>query len=154
MPERFPTSKPTVLVGSTIESGVPNTGQSLWTQGGTRVHTVYSGTAGGDANIWVGGGRVDAAFFVDSVLLALSGQPVVFYDAAAAVSGGPLFASGHKVVGVLAPAGEQASTAISGAALRGGIVRQLGFSFSSGLCHTGRSGGAGFSVSYTPVVSN
>lgn len=153
MPERTPTNKPTVLVGSTIESGVPNTGQSLWTLGGTRTHTVFSGTAGGDANIWVGGGRLDLAFFLDSALLALSGQPVVFYDAAVAVSGGPLAASGHKVVGVLAPAGELASTAISGAALRGGIIRQLGVAFSSGLCHTGRSGGPGWSVSYTPVVS-
>jgi hypothetical protein len=153
MPERFPTKNPTVLIGSTVESGVPNTGQSPWTQGGTRVHTVFSGTAGGDANIWVGGGRLDAAIFHDSALQALSGQPVVFYDSAVAVSGGPLATSGHKVVGVLAPAGELASTAISGAALRGGIVRQLGFTFSSGLCHTGRSGGAGWSASYTTVVS-
>lgn len=153
MPSRLPTAKPTIMAGTVIISGDPNTGQILMTHGGTRVHTVFSGTAGGDANIVVGAGRLDAAFFHDSALIALSGQPVVFYDAAAAVSGGPLATSGHKVVGVLAPSEEFATTGISGAALRGGVIRQIGFSFSSGLCHTGRSGGPGWSASYTLVNS-
>ena len=151
MPERFPTSKPLIFAGTTIYSGVPNTGQSLWTQGGTNVHSVLSGTAGGHQTIWPGAGRLDMAFFHDSTLLALSGQPVTFYDAVSSFSGN---VSGVKVLGVLAPAGEQASTAISGAALRGGIVRQFGFAFFSGLCATGQSGGAGWSASFTPVVSN
>lgn len=153
MPNRAVTRNPTIMAGTVLGSGEPNTGQIPLTLGGSRNHTVFSGTAGGDANIWVGAGRLDAAFFVDSALIALSGQPVVFYDSAVAVSGGPLAASGHKVIGVLAPSKEFATTGISGAALRGGDVRNFGFVFTSGLCHTGRSGGAGFSVSYTPVMS-
>jgi hypothetical protein len=151
MPERFPTSKPVIFAGTNLYSGTPNTGQSLWTQGGTNVHSVLSGSAGGHQTIWVGAGRLDSAFFHDSTLLALSGQPVTFYDSAASFSGN---VSGVRVVGVLAPAGEQASTAISGAALRGGIVRPFGYAFYSGLCATGASGNAGWSASYTPVVSN
>lgn len=154
MPERNPTKNPTVFTGTTIMSGAPNTGQMLMTQGGTHTHTNFSGAAGGDTNIWVGGGRLDAAFFVDSALIALSGQAVTFYDAAAAVSGGPLATSGHKVVGVLAPTDEASATGISGAALRGGAIRQFGVPFWSGLCVTGRSGAAGFTAVYTPVVSN
>jgi hypothetical protein len=77
----------------------------------------------------------------------------VFYDSAVAVSGGPLATSGHKVVGVLAPTRELALTGISGAALRGGNVQQFGFVYTSGLCYSTRSGQAGFSVSYTPVMS-
>lgn len=151
--QRFPTNKPTVTVGSTVMSGTPNTGQILQTYGGTHTHTNFSGAAGGDTNIWVGAGRLDLAFFVDSAMIALSGKAVTFYDAAAAVSGGPLATSGHKVVGVLAPSDEMSATGISGAALRGGQIRQFGVPFWSGLCVTGTSGAAGFTACYTPVLS-
>lgn len=154
MPERSITFHPTTIVGSPTYSGDVNTGQVLNTLGGTKTFTSFSGTAGGDALIHKGGGRLDAAFFLDTALIALSGQPVVFYDAAVAVSGGPLAASGHKVCGVLAPSPtEGALTSISGNALRGGNVRQIGFTFQSGLCYSSRSGAGGFTASYTPVYS-
>lgn len=153
MPERLPTIKPTVNIGSVLTSGDPNTGQMCYTQGGSKTFSKLSGVVGPDVNIWVGGGRLDASFFHDSALLALSGQAVVFYDSAVAVSGGPLSTSGHKIVGVLAPTGFQADTSVSGAALRGGIVINHGFPFTSGLCVTTRSGQAGFSATFTPVVS-
>lgn len=153
MPERFPAKNPMQLVGSPVESGVPNTGQLQMTQGGDRVHTIFSGTAGGDANIWVGGGRIDAGFFHDSAIAIHSGQAVTFYDSAVAVSGGPLAASGHKVVAVLAPP-TNVRADLSGGKFYGGEMRNFGFTFSSGLCFTGRSGQPGWSISYTPVVSN
>jgi hypothetical protein len=151
MPERLPTTNPTVIAGTPLLSGTPNTGQLLYTQGGAKVYTKLSGVVGPDNLIHVGGGRLDAAFFHDSALIALSGQAVVFYDASAAVSGGPLT---NPVVGVLAPGPQLGGTGISGAALRGGIVSPFGFTYQSGLCASTRSGQAGWSASYTPVVSN
>ncbi len=150
MPERNPSRVPTIIAGTSLESGTPNTGQIPYTLGGSKTVTVFSGAVGPDILIQAGGGRLDAAFFHDSPTLALSGQPVVFYDSAIAVSGGPLAASGHKVVGVLAP---KTDSSISGAALRGGVVQSFGFVFTSGLVYTTRSGGAGWSASFTPVVS-
>lgn len=151
MPERNPTKNPTIIAGTTLESGVPNTGQVQYTLGGVKTVTVFSGAVGPDILVHAGAGRLDSAFFHDSAIVALSGQPVVFYDAAVAVSGGPLAASGHKVVGVLAPG---ADTGTSGLALRGGKVVNFGFAYNSGLVYTTRSGAAGWSASYTPVVSN
>lgn len=153
MPNRNPTAKPTIIAGTVLESGVPNTGQIPYTLGGTKTFTNFSGAVGPDINIHVGAGRLDAAFFVDSALVALSGKAVTFYDSAVAASGGPIAASGHKVVGVLSPSDEFSATGISGAALRGGKIRQFGMPYSSGLCHTTTSGAAGFAVCYTPVVS-
>jgi hypothetical protein len=124
---------------------IPITRQTATTLGGTRVYTHYSGVVGPDILIASGAGRLDAAFFLDSALVSLSGQPVTFYDGAP-VSGGPLAASSHKVLGVLAP---QADTGTSGAALRGGKIVNFGFVFSSGLVHSTRSGQPGFSVSFT-----
>lgn len=147
---RLPTAKPMVVAGTNVESGTPNTAQVLMTMGGQKTVTKLSGVVGPDVLVHVGPGRLDAAFFHDSAIIALSGQPVVFYDASVAVSGGPLT---NNVVGVLAPSDEFAATGISGAALRGGQVRNFGFTYLSGLCYSTRSGQAGFSASYTPAVS-
>jgi hypothetical protein len=151
MPVRFPTNSPTIIAGTVLESGTPNTGQIPFTLGGSKVYSKASGVVGPDNLIHAGPGRLDAAFFHDTAILALSGQAVVFYDASTAVSGGPLT---NTVVGVLAPSDEFAATGISGAALRGGQVRQFGFTYLSGLCASTRSGQAGWAASYTPVVSN
>jgi hypothetical protein len=154
MPARLPTVNPSIIAGTVFTSGDANTGQIPFTLGGSRVVTKYSGVVGPDVVAYTGGGRLDAAFFHDSAILALSGQAVVFYDASVAVSGGPFAADGHKVLGVLAPSDEQSATGISGAALRGGQVRNFGFTFQSGLAYSTRSGQPGFSASFTPVVSN
>lgn len=150
MPERNPTAKPTVIAGTVFESGTPNTGQIPYTLGGTRTFGRFSGTAGGDVNIWVGGGRLDTVLLHPATVAtipAASGVAPIFYDSAVAVSGGPINASGHKIVGVGLPA-----TTVSGAAI-GGQVISLGIVFSSGLCVTGASGMAGFTACYTPTVS-
>lgn len=148
MPERTPTARPQIMAGTIFESGCPNTGQIPYTQGGCKTHTVHSGTAGGDANIHVGAGRLDrAVLFAGAATQAASGKAITFYDSAVAVSGGPLAASGHKVLGTL-----QAANTNSGMLIYG-EVRDFGITFTSGLCHTGTSGNTGFTVSYTPVVS-
>lgn len=151
MPERNPTARPMVVQGSPVESGTPNTGQVQYTLGGQRTYSKMSGVVGPDVNIWVGGGRLDAVFLHDSAMNALSGLAVVFYDSAVAVSGGPLSTSGHKIVGVIGPL--PAQTGISGGLLKGGQIQNVGFVFTSGLCHTTVSGQPGFSASFTPVVS-
>lgn len=155
MPFRDPTARPAIMAGTNIISGTPNTGQILTSPGGaSQSFTNFSGAVGPDILITAGQGRLDSAFFLDSAIVALSGQPVTFYDSAVAVSGGPIAASGHKVVGVLAPGYELGGTGVSGAALRGGTVRSFGMPFTSGLVYTTRSGAAGFSVGYTLAFSS
>ena len=39
MPERNPTAKPTIIAGTVLESGTPNTGQVQYTIGGTKTFT-------------------------------------------------------------------------------------------------------------------
>lgn len=155
MPFRNPTNSPVIMAGTNIISGTPNTGQILTSPGGaSQTYTNYSGTVGPDLLITAGQGRLDCAFFLDTLILALSGQPVTFYDSAVAASGGPIAASGHKVVGVLAPQATQAPTGVSGAFLRGGNIQSFGMPFTSGLVATTRSGAAGFSAGYTLATSN
>ncbi len=147
MPERNPTRSPTFIAGTVLESGTPNTGQQTFTDGGSRTFQKLSGTAGGDANIWVGAGRLDAALLHPELLAAnpaASGVTVLFYDSAAAVSGGPLT---NKIVGVLR------SMETKSGQVQGGQVSKFGFVFTSGLCHTSASGMPGFTASYTPVIS-
>lgn len=125
------------------------TGQVQQTVGGNRTFSAYSGAVGADAVIVTGGGRLDKAFFHGGNVLGLSGLPVVFYDSAVPVSGGPIVASGHKIVGVLS---FPLQTLASGNAFYGGSPVDIGVVFSSGLCHSSRSGQIGFTASYTPNV--
>lgn len=150
MPERNPSSRTTIIQGSPVMSGTPNTAQLLYTQGGQKNATVFSGVAGGDTVINIGAGRLDSAFFHPGTYPMISGrgQGVEFYDASATVSGGgPI--SGCKVVGVLFP---DLSVLVSGNWSKG-IFLGAGNVFTSGLGYTGRSGQPGFSINYTPVVS-
>lgn len=159
MPERTPTRYPSIIAGTTLESGTPNTGQIPYTLGGTHTSTKLSGTAGGDANFWPGAGRLDSVCIFPPASVAVgpvaSGISLTFYDSVAAVSGGPLATSGHKVIAVISPATDNqlASPAWnSGLPIIGKTV-QLGYVFTSGLCYVSTSGQLGFSVSFTPVVS-
>lgn len=149
MAERNPTKNPQITAGTVLESGTPNTGQVLGTHGGSKNHSVLSGTAGGDAAIHVGGGRLDKVCLHPSTIPAASGVAIVFYDAAVAVSGGPLSASGHKVVAAIK---HPNNPNVSGL-IQTPTIHDAGFVFTSGLCHTGASGQVGFNASYTPVVS-
>lgn len=154
MPERNPTTKPTFIAGTNLQSGTPNTGQIQYTQGGQQTFCTLSGTAGGDANIWVGGGRVDIAQLHPWAASVQSGKPAVLYDAAAAVSGGPLATSGHKIVAVICI--PNAGNQIGSGLMLGGQgfpPQQLGFVFTSGLCIASTSGMPGVTVAFTPVIS-
>lgn len=139
------------------------------TQNGFQTATFYSGgvapgltaapgavSVGSDTLLVSGAGRLDSVLLHQHT--AQSGQllPIVFYDAGAPVSGGPLYASGHKLVGFV-PA---YNNPVSGAVLSSGNLNpplpQFGvpiiFSmpFQSGLCFNSASGQAGFTVVWTP----
>ena len=136
---------PQHVVGTVLSGQGPATGQQLVTEGGTKTFSRYSGTAGGDAVIHVGAGRLDYV----QPHVGLSGVAIKFYDSAVAVSGGPIAASGHKILGVL-----PANTAGLGhVALVGPLPLKLGAVFTSGLCITGASGQDGVTVSYSTVIS-
>jgi len=154
MPERLPTAKPVVLVGTNVESGTPNTGQIPYTLGGSKTFSLFSGTAGGDALIQAGGGRLDAAAFVQGSILALSGQNVIFYDSAVAVSGGPIAASGHKIIGCLGTGAPYKIASSGDMFIANGNVQPMGFVYTSGLCYQSRSGVMAWNCSFTPVTSN
>ena len=165
MPERLPTIKPTVTVGSVLTSGDPNTGQICQTLGGSKTVERKSGVVGPDINLHVGGGRLDtvhvhwpaaASGFTTNAAFA-SGLPVTFYDSAVAVSGGPLNASGHKIVLKVFP--HDLYLMGTGATVNSGLLGQgrapfpVGAVFTSGLCVTTASGQHGWTATFTPVVS-
>ena len=146
MPNRNPTVNPTIIAGTTLESGTPNTGQVLYSFGGTKNYTSFSGVAP-DKLIQLGGGRLEYAQFLPSADFAASGKAVIFYDAHVAAAAGPVFASGHKLLGMLASA-----VTVSGATAIGDI-RMFRTVYTSGLCVYQISGNNGFTVTYTPVIS-
>lgn len=150
MPERAVTQKPLVTAGTVFNSGDVNTGQNMNSLGGSKTATRMSGVVGPDVNLWVGGGRLDLGMVHSAVVAdipAASGVPIVFYDSAVAVSGGPLNASGHKIVGVL-------GVNVTASGVRyGGQVFQIGIPFTSGLCVSVASGQVGWTASFTPAVS-
>lgn len=148
-----------ITTTTTTVSGAPNTGQVQYTQGGSRTYSSYSGTAGGDALIQSGAVRLDWVALwppaTAAVGPAASGLPFTFYDAAVAVSGGPLSTSGHKAVKISPVCDNLANSIIfnSGLGLMGRVV-PMGVVFTSGLCFSSMSGQAGFTISYSPVASN
>lgn len=149
MPEMNPVHKVTIRAGTNLESGTPNTGQFLHSCGSQRQYSKLSGVVGPDNNIWVGGGRLNFAQMIPGAGPTHSGLPIIFYDSAVAVSGGPLSASGHKVLGVL-----RTSLANSLSGLAGqDETRVFHTVFTSGLCATTASGQYGYCVSFTPVIS-
>jgi len=151
VPERKPTRKPVVVVGSNVYSGTVNDGRVLITAGAARTYNVFSGVVGPDVSIHVGAGRLDGVAVHDSTMQALSGLAINLYDSALAISGGPIPASGHPLVFSTRPG--HADTGISGAALRGHYINAGGVPFTSGLVLATRSGMPGCTVCYTPVVS-
>ena len=160
MPERLPTTKPTVLAGTNMTSGDPNTGQVQQTLGGSKMFALSSGTIGPDRSIWVGGGRLDHVELHPGTATSMplaSGPAIIFYDSAVAVSGGPIPASGHKIVSKVSPA-TLAAQSLTPATFQSGVLNYGGFYaigrvFTSGLVLAVLSGMNGVSVSYTPVVS-
>ncbi len=131
---------------------------TLTTVGGTQTGSILSGAVaptttgtvgafatGSDVMFFSGNGRLDGGFLHQQVN---SGVAVVFYDGAAPVSGGPISASGHKVIGVLLGGGPQVSGFAS--QFPGAGLVQFGVPFTSGLCVNSRSGQPGFTITFTP----
>jgi hypothetical protein len=134
------------------------------TIGGFITASIYSGATapgltgaygavavGSDVLLFSGQGRLD---LVMTHQATQSGLAVVFYDAGAPVSGGPLYTSGHRVVGVIPPVNRSTGGAVSGQTnpvdAAPGVPIPVSIPFFSGLCVNSRSGQPGFSVSWTP----
>ena len=141
------------------------------TIGGWFSDAIYSGAAvpglnacyngafavGSDVMLWSGAGRLDAVVPHLGSLHSGTVLSIRFYDAGAPVSGGPLYASGHRPIWdspvYLAP--------LSGG---GGILSSgqlpvvpdisdpfwVSQPFASGLCFNCKSGQGGFTVFFTP----
>ncbi len=159
MPERLPTSRPTIIGGTPLLSGDVNTTQLMHTLGGTKTATRMSGLVGPDVVLWVGGGRLDNVEIhpgAGVTMPAASGIAVTFYDTAVVVSGGPFFASGHKILAKIHPASLQGNNFNaffnSGLLSYGGQVN-LGRVFTSGLAVAVTSGQQGWTVSFSPTLS-
>lgn len=133
------------------------------TVGGFKSASFYSGAVapsvlsapnafavGSDVMLQSGAGRLDLIMAHASIQ---SGLGVTFYDAAAPVSGGPIPASGHRVVGILPPQFNTAVVLASGSADTGspsaGVPIPVGMVFFSGLCCNLKSGQPGFTANWT-----
>lgn len=117
--------------------------------GGFRTFVVYSGAVGPDLLVVSGAGRLNQLI---PHTTALSGQAVICYDSAVAVSGGPIALSGHIPLGSI-PASPPAGT--SGTFQPAAPV-VLNTPFFSGLVLTRASGQVGVTVCWTPerIVTN
>ena len=155
---RQPTASTTIIGGTSIYSGQPNTGQLRQTVGGQVNDTgLYSGA--GARQIALGQGRLDTAqiFAIGVAAPALaSGVAVIFYDSHAAGTG-YVPASGHKILAVLDPkvpgVSQFPNTYNSGAVMIGSLPQELGQPYNSGLNVSALSGAPGYTCSYTPVLS-
>ncbi len=148
-----PRSKPTYIAGTPRSSGDVQTGEIPITRGGGRCASFPSGLVTADAMIYSGAGRLASVLITNQA--ATSGSQILFYDAAAATSGGPYATSGHKVIGAT-PGSFQGGVASGfNPSVLAGSVLIFDMPFQSGLAVGGlasavRSGSAGFTVSFTP----
>ncbi|MDE2095611.1 MAG: hypothetical protein KGL39_00010 [Patescibacteria group bacterium] len=134
---------------------------------GSAFQTSTSGTAGPkDIQLQSGPGRLDSILPIPPCLgganvpVTFSGStsPVIFYDAAAATSGGPFFLSGHRIVGLLPSYSFVNSVPTLQPLASGGVgmgqppIGQsliLSAPFFSGLCVNLASGQLGFTANYS-----
>ena len=151
-----PRLKPTFIAGTPRSSGDAQTGQLNVTLGGGRLFTQFSGLIGGDAMIYSGAGRLDSITIINPT--ATSGGQTIFYDAAVVTSGGPFILSGHKVLGTIPNPTTVITSVLSSGAINPGFwpgTYNNGNVFQSGLAvAVARSGGAGFSVGFTPEATS
>lgn len=121
------------------------------TQPAAGVGTVQLSNAG-EMLLWSGAGRLNS---IIPLAWMTSGLPVVFYDSAILISGGPLLTSGHCIVGRI-PAVWEPSTAASGVGGIGSFTGQplnMDVQFYSGLCVNCKSGQPGWIATWTPDSS-
>ena len=109
----------------------------------------------GDFVLQSGAGRVDC---LEVIQTQVSGwmKPVVFYDAAAVLSGGPVSQSGHKIVGqipgfinIQSGLPGSGNTAFAFPAPGIGQPASLSFAFQSGLSVNVQSGQPAFSMNFS-----
>lgn len=143
-----PIQKPLYLAGTNASSGGVQTGEVLFTYGGGRVTTFYSGLPLGDTLIYSGAGRVNT-FTMHTQMQ--SGVAAVFYDAAVATSGGPFGQSGHKWVVATPPTWGGAASGVLSPFVPNAVIVDM--PFQSGLCVNLRSGCPGVTISWNPEVS-
>lgn len=161
------TRRPLRLGGASFHSGMAHTGEVMFTRGGAKHFTSFSGgllpLGSGDsasrpvaqtadhAVIWSGAGRLNTAFAHQ----AISGVAIVFYDSAIVARSGPTTnqESGRATIGFI-PAVTFAglpSTILSGIYdLVGPDIFRYDAPFYSGLAVSAPSGCAGFTVTWTP----
>lgn len=108
---------------------------------------------GSDVFIASGPGRFDAFLIHSDTILSGPQLPIVFYDAAAAVSGGPIPTSGHRKIAFtpffVSPTSGSISGSLQTAQFSPGQPQIVGQSFGSGLCFNSRSGQPGITVWWT-----
>lgn len=154
-----PVQKPAYVGGTNASSGSVQTGQLTLVRGGGRSFSQFSGalitnsalSGGGEIMIYSGAGRLDSCIMHNQLS---SGLVATFYDAAIATSGGPFPLSGHKILFVTPPtwAGGTASTSGSALAFNPNAVL-IGQPFQSGLVVNIRSGNPGWTIDFSPEVS-
>jgi hypothetical protein len=114
----------------------------------------------GDFQLWSGAGRLDTIMVIQSQIISGLMNPVIFYDAAVATSGGPFILSGHKVIGQIPPYINVTSGQFVLSGNTNWTTSQVGFSnantnvlpFTSGLCVALRSGQPAFSIGFSPEL--
>ena len=153
----------------------PNIKNALkMTTGGWLSAAIYSGAAapglnatptgtfavGSDVMLWSGGGRLDAVVPHLGSLHSGTVLGIRFYDAAAPVSGGPLYSSGHKPVYdspvYMAPLSGGAGILSSGNLPVVPDISdpfQVGQPFQNGLCFNCKSGQGGYTIYWTPETT-
>ena len=115
---------------------------------------------GPDVLLYSGAGRLDTVLVHQNTASSGYRLPIVFYDASAPVSGGPVPTSGHRVI-AFSPAFISTSGGVYGATsgsavgypITWGMPVQIGAPFLSGLCFNSRSGQPGVTVSWTPEAN-
>lgn len=170
----IPTRSPLRMAGTGLSSGGVGCGEFVVAIGGDRAVTFYSGAVapgltgapaavavGSDVLIFSGAGRLKTIL---QHQVMQSGLAVLFYDAGAPVSGGPIYTSGHKVIGRIEPTWNAAATAATVPASGVGAgfflnsfkspLQVVDIPFQSGLCFNSASGQPGFTATYVPETNS
>lgn len=116
---------------------------------------------GSDVFVASGPGRLDTITLFVNTAQSGGATGINFYDAATPVSGGPIYASGHKLLASVPGAllypptgGVLASGQPGNVGAYQGIPFTIGAPFGSGLCFNSRSGQIAMTIAWTPEVGN
>lgn len=161
----IPVPKSCIVAGTPYSSGSVQTGEIVIVNGGGRADAIYSGSlagaglggcpgavaAGADVFFWSGAGRLVS---IQPHLGLLSGAAVNFYDTALAASGGPIAASGHKLIARL-PATQEMMNLVTNSGQIGNVNPIIvNAPFQSGLACRASSGCPGFTIFFNVEVNS